>query len=651
MRRVDDLLTADIQSQQAEHGQSSSAFLTSLPGPWAFVTSGYALTLLLMALLLNRIQHIVVPPRQSFMRRLSRHYSNSRSQSSFRIFLSLILPVNLSSTPVRALIRAPAIYLLWRSLLTFTVILLQVSDLFPSAPWIAAIADWGSGKEMKEVCWGTFMAVCVALSIEALMKGLEGRNSTSSPFNLFGYAFLLHIYSSPFTHQVKPGNQGHTRPDQHVLVTIIIPLLQLTIIQSVSIRQKWAHQRLIPTMICGIITLVHFHYVLFFSSKPYPIVNYLPSLLESLLLVIITLTVSLHVLTQLLLEGHVNGPILGHSRAFAIRWDEDFAVALLRLGTACLDATSAAGLGNEVVGLGSTSSPDGEVELDRARIVDIRNGSGGGFFNEIKRVKAVTATDGDSWIDMVWVREWGRFFAGLWSFVKGSWRFIFRALWKRLRGITSSESHPEMASYNERRGTQSIQVDELSEETVYQSFLRGETISDDDDDYVEDDESQWERSHSRSPTPSPFDNDMDSDWERHEAANLYADFTTSTHSRAPSPSLAPVLLAHVANAGSSPLTRRQFSRLLTRPDDDNVADFIEERRHTKTNRGISEIDETRRNCVICTVEARDIICWPCRCFALCDDCRANLASRSPASKHICPCCRRSVEGYSRIYLP
>lgn len=50
IRRVDDLLTADIQAQQAEnHGRHHlRPFLVALPGPWAFITSGYALTLLMM---------------------------------------------------------------------------------------------------------------------------------------------------------------------------------------------------------------------------------------------------------------------------------------------------------------------------------------------------------------------------------------------------------------------------------------------------------------------------------------------------------------------------------------------------------------------------------------------------------------------------
>ena len=40
----------------------------------------------------------------------------------------------------------------------------------------------------------------------------------------FGYAFLLHIYANPITHAYKG---TPTRPDTHILITIIIPLLQV----------------------------------------------------------------------------------------------------------------------------------------------------------------------------------------------------------------------------------------------------------------------------------------------------------------------------------------------------------------------------------------------------------------------------------------
>lgn len=89
--------------------------------------------------------------------------------------MAVFLPLNFASTLSRVSIRCPSLYLLWRSLARLTVILLQASDLFPSSSWLDPVAEWASRAEMKDVCWSTFVSVCVALSIEALMRGLEGR--------------------------------------------------------------------------------------------------------------------------------------------------------------------------------------------------------------------------------------------------------------------------------------------------------------------------------------------------------------------------------------------------------------------------------------------------------------------------------------------
>src|SRR5882672_1518318 len=125
IRRVDDLLAFDIHSQHAaaEQGQHPSPFVVNLPGPWAFITSGYAISLLAMvsirrlrrsrphnapqALLLNRIQHIVVPPRHSLIRHLTRHYAHARTrQSIFRLVISSLFPLNLTSTLSRFVLRS-----------------------------------------------------------------------------------------------------------------------------------------------------------------------------------------------------------------------------------------------------------------------------------------------------------------------------------------------------------------------------------------------------------------------------------------------------------------------------------------------------------------------------------------------------------------
>lgn len=75
--------------------------------------------------------------------------------------------------------------------------------------------------------------------------------------------------------------------------------------------------------------------------------------------------------------------------------------------------------------------------------------------------------------------------------------------------------------------------------------------------------------------------------------------------------------------------------------------------------------ERLRLCVVCCYEERTILCWPCRCLALCDGCREELASRpgragggraaggagGEGGLHNCPTCRAEVRGFSRIYLP
>ncbi|KAF8466182.1 hypothetical protein BDZ91DRAFT_725708 [Kalaharituber pfeilii] len=52
-------------------------------------------------------------------------------------------------------------------------------------------------------------------------------------------------------------------------------------------------------------------------------------------------------------------------------------------------------------------------------------------------------------------------------------------------------------------------------------------------------------------------------------------------------------------------------------------------------------------CVICHTNPRTIVLWPCRCLALCEDCRVALAMRNYGT---CVCCRREVGGVSRVFV-
>jgi len=133
-------------------------------------------------------------------------------------------------------------------------------------------------------------------------------------------------------------------------------------------------------------------------------------------------------------------------------------------------------------------------------------------------------------------------------------------------------------------------------------------------------------------TPSRETTPFDSELPASELGTLISDL---------SPTEASALLARLSSSSSSShvsppsspqaLTRRAYS-LLPSP-----LAF----RQTQRPPFEQENDFSRFSCVICTIEPRSIILWPCRCLALCDECRGSLAARTSSGKHTCPCCRQA----------
>lgn len=655
---------------------SNSPAFNPLPGPWGFLTSGYIIGLAVTAILLHRIQNIVVPPRHHFPNRTP--LQRSRPLSYLR---HCIFPLDLSSSWVRLVLRAPTLYFLGKSLFIWVITLAQTTNKFSSldSPRLLALGDWVAQQEMATLCWSTFCSVCGVLCMEALTRGLEGGNNSGSPFNLFGYAFLLHIYSSPITHGNKLEGLA-SRPDKHVVFIILLPLLHLTIVHCLGIKQKWSNHRLIPSAVVSLLGLIHFHVVLWFSRSSYPLLNYMPCLFETLLLSFIILAIFLNGLAQLVTEGSITQPLFGHHSVLLPRWEEDFSIALLRLGTASLEATSVAGFGNEVGSVSALMPPvanqaeQGTVELGRHGVTSVSRTFEGkgknrrvkkGFANEINCVKAASV-ESDVWLDVTWYREFIKFVVGVTRCVKGLCRLVWNFARSR-SGLGSRLPLPSLPSADKDADDDSSPLidknlrREDDEQNMYDRFVRGEDVSDDDCDEFEPGDSS-SRSLSHSSNSSPWSSADESDSQQ-ETMNLYTDLASAV-SLSTSPSL---LLAHMTDSSSSPLTRRRFGRMLTGQgatssqdqSDDGWMEVLRSRRpvsmgaasSSDSATGSGGHNELRHNCVICTMEPRQIICWPCRCFALCDDCRQNLASRSSASKHMCPCCRRNVEGYSKIYIP
>src|SRR6267142_1220595 len=399
-------------------------------------------------------------------------------------------------------------------------------------------------------------------------------------------------------------------------------------IHFIGAKQCWSNKRLIPTTICFVLTLTHFHWVLWFSPSSYPLLNYVSCTFESLLLLVIIVAFSLNILTQLLLEGSITRLFIGHAASLMPKWDEDFSIVLLRLGIASLDATSVAGLGNEVSCIALADHAEivkrqvqyGEVEMSRSGVTSVTHTTedhGGrrtrkkGFANEIRRVKVGRSSYDDSMVDETLFIELKRFCFPIARFGIGLWLMLGRLLRGQLvfpRPLAASGwqtqnfDAPAPGVFHEGE----TEPFPSSQRDIYERFLSGEVLTDDEDDAF---------CPPSSPVPL-YDDDDDEDTgvdtldEETDTLALFSDLSTVTTSF----TTAPVLLAHLTDTSPSPLTRRRYRSLVSGQEDTERRAweaFIIDRRDSANMRN-PPANESRRSCVICTVEERQIICWPCR---------------------------------------
>ena len=364
---------------------------------------------------------------------------------------------------------------------------------------------------------------------------------------------------------------------------------------------------------CTALTMIHFHSVFWRSPTSYPLFNHFPVLLESILIASTILVCALDALTQILLEGSVTRTILFRNGSLMPGWEEDCSVVITRLGTASLEATSVAGLGNEVAsvtvfdklaqGLGNDIDDPTAMELNRVGIYspgELAHGQQSGFLNEVKNVKAISIRNPNSFeTRSLFSKELGRY-------VKG-WLRVMKGTWILLRYGRGSQRPAPSPSPNPADGGG---VDETAsaegDEDDYRRFLLGEAISDDEAEY-----------HDTSHTPSSSRSSSDNEEDDHPA-QLYHNLTSGESSAGP----VPVLLAHMVDPSSFPLTRRRYQRLITNAVQDETLTIGSPVNSGASNlrrrRELSELsendgwDESRMNCVICTVGPRQVICWPCR---------------------------------------
>ncbi|KIR43619.1 hypothetical protein I307_05861 [Cryptococcus deuterogattii 99/473] len=731
----------------------------------SFMGSGYGVTLILMGILLNRIHHTVRRPRQPppndhpLPHNPSYFYRLRTSVSNF-----------FTSPDAPRYIRLPGIVCLLRAWILFTVVLIQVLGLWPelqhdgtTAMWRKAanrLGNWADEMEMNDICWQVFVSVCVGLLCSGIANGLDTirRRDVAASFNLTGYSFMMHLYSSPLTHRHTEQAVAHRRPDIHAVFQLWLSLTELTWLQILELSLALRDNVLLPTSVCGIVGVVHFAYVLFSSPLRFPSFTFLTHMLALFLSVVILSTIILRAITFIFSYGYIPSltSLLPHEGVIPDRRD-DFGVTLLKIGTACIEATSFSGLRNELASADKPREPWVEITSDGSQFHHGRflqhSPPTPGFSTEINHIKVSEAEDSER-LNPQWreVRVFARalftailsalvqflmstrvgrsmfrfgkkMWRARWWYGPRSWKFWRREAWREpSENIRARARARELARARARARASAPTIEQVSgpgdaaslqrsgystgtstsvglrghddsittiqrksqpkrEMWTYADYLLkdvdveieddGEWVQEVSDDSDSDSEQMSIADVNEEEEDDLTDEGLDLEEEEEEVkqrAMLYGDLVTQTtgnHGRqSTDDDLQPVLLAHLTSRTAAPLTRQRYTSLMTLYSSDSfhtptsaslvsvrnedvlaLRDVMHERRQAMKNYQ-EEDEETKSTCVVCMVSMRDTILWPCRCLAVCNDCRETLAARLPAQNHMCP-----VEGYSRIYIP
>ncbi|KAJ9475773.1 Protein ASI3 [Pseudozyma hubeiensis] len=327
--------------------------------PWSFVTSRYAIALVIVAIVNNRVQHIC-RPRGGATARLSQLQRVALRLPSLVLLARAVLILFTvtadaflaESNPVNVLLRT-CTTASWRNAwLANTPMTGWASDWFGSSSRDALLR-----ARDATALWAAFTSTCVAVVSDSIVRNLDADRDEPPAFNLVGFAFLLHFHSfSP----EAPANE-------HVYLCILLQMLQIFAIAISRCRRPVYAPRLVISSVFGVSSLIH--YALAARSGRYPFLEALSRTPEIALVLVVLLTVTLHAMTMMLLEGKIETSRLLFSRSNLPSLDEDWSLALFKLGTACMESTRLTGLEREVEPLVAWDAPyielasSGRIEL------------------------------------------------------------------------------------------------------------------------------------------------------------------------------------------------------------------------------------------------------------------------------------------------
>ncbi|KAG0255065.1 hypothetical protein BG011_005334, partial [Mortierella polycephala] len=305
---------AGIASSSGVNNGSGTKLLYSQPSMIHFFTSPYFLLLCFMSIVMNRINAIVAPRNPH--------------------------PLKLS---VRFALKLPAFYLLMKSVLITLALTTQDQ---PTLPFAWMLTGLRTSYSESQALWLSFIAMGVSGTVDSFIANLHSTATHEHSINMLEWAILFHF--TPF--------------GRDILVISLIQVCQLLTLQFLTLSSRGKDYRLVVTTFWGLLDLAHFGHAMYYRSNTYPSLQMLTRLPEVVVILIVCISMTLHVLTYIVTGGNVRRQMF-EPRAMPTM-EEEYSLAIFKLGRACMEATRGVGLRNEV---DAVVVPFGTI-LDRKQI-------------------------------------------------------------------------------------------------------------------------------------------------------------------------------------------------------------------------------------------------------------------------------------------
>ncbi|KAG0022678.1 hypothetical protein BGZ80_011490 [Entomortierella chlamydospora] len=277
---------------------TGAKILQSQPSMIHFFTSPYFLLLCFMSIVLNRINAIVAPRNPH--------------------------PLKLS---VRFALKIPAFYLLMKSALITIALLIQDQ---PSMPFAWLFSDLKTTYNESHALWLSFIAMGVTCTSDSFIANLHSTVASEQTTNMLEWAVQFHF----------------TPSGRDILIISLIHVCQLLTLQFLSLSSRGKNYRLIVTTFWAMLDLSHFAHAIYYRTNTYPSLQMLSRLPEVVVLLMVCISMVLHALTYIVTGGNIRRQMF-EPRAMP-SMDEEYTLAVFKLGRACMEATRGVGFRNEV---------------------------------------------------------------------------------------------------------------------------------------------------------------------------------------------------------------------------------------------------------------------------------------------------------------